>query len=80
MRPNTPCSRLHEVARAGADLAARIVSTPGAVPALSQAVAQCSVRRVAESAAAVFAKAATAGPQHADAIATPDVLRPAGRA
>jgi hypothetical protein len=65
---------LYEVAAAGADLAARIVSTPGAVPALSQTMAQCSDGRVAECAAGVFTEAARAGPQHADAIAAPDVL------
>jgi hypothetical protein len=65
---------LYQVARAGADLAARIVSTPGAVPALSQTMVQCGAGRVAACAAEVFAKAAAAGPQHADAIAAPDVL------
>jgi hypothetical protein len=63
-----------EVAAAGADLAARVVSTPGAVRALSQMLVQCSDDFAAERAAAVFSQAAKAGPQHADAIATPDVL------
>ena len=65
---------LREVAAAGADLAARVYSTPGAVPALSQTVVQCSDDFAVERAAAVFAEAAAAGPQHADAVATPDVL------
>ena len=65
---------MYGVATAGTDLAARIVSTPGAAPALSQTVAQCGDGRVAECAAGVLAKAAAAGPQHADAVATPDVL------
>jgi hypothetical protein len=65
---------LYEVARAGADLAVRVVSTPGAVPALSQTLVQCSNGLVKDHAARVFWEVANAGRQHADAIATPDVL------
>jgi hypothetical protein len=72
--PHNAVLTLYQVATAGADLAVRIVSTPGAVPALSQTVAQCSDGLEARFAAEVFAEAAVAGAQHADAIATPDVL------
>ena len=65
---------LHQVAVAGTDLAARVISTPGALQALSQAALQCSNFRVAQIAAAVLAVVGRAGPEHASAIATPDVL------
>ena len=60
--------------KAGADLAARVISTPGAPLALSQAALQRGDVRGAELAAAVLAAAAKAGPELASAIATPDVL------
>jgi hypothetical protein len=65
---------LSQIVAAGDDLAVRVISTPGAPQALSQAALHCSDVRMAQRAAAALSVAALAGPEHASTVATPDVL------
>jgi hypothetical protein len=71
---NSAVLTLFRIAATGADLAACVISTPGAPQALSQTALQCGDVSMAKCAAALLTLVASGGREQASTIASPDVL------